>query len=266
MTRLGFSSLLVMVVMVSGVLASTGCGPSQEEYDEQVRIVSELRGELDEATRRQNDMQGEIDRITSENGDLTGRLGAMGQLTSDLEEARRIAAEFQRRAQQQQERLSAFRNMLGQFQAMIDSGRLRIRIVRGRMVIELPSNILFTTGSADLSDQGEETLSEVAAVLRTIDNRNFQVAGHTDNVPIRSRRFPSNWELSTRRAVNVVRFLQDQTVNPTSLSAAGYAEFAPAGTNDTDEGRQQNRRIEITLMPNLDELPDMSSLESEASQ
>jgi chemotaxis protein MotB len=102
--------------------------------------------------------------------------------------------------------------------------------------------------------------------LRTINNRHFQIAGHTDNVPIRNRRFPSNWELSSQRAVNVVHYLQDQEVDANFLSAAGYAEFAPDGSNDNDAGRQQNRRIEIVLMPNLDELPDLSGLENEVVQ
>jgi chemotaxis protein MotB len=81
-------------------------------------------------------------------------------------------------------------------------------------------------------------------------------------VPIKSRRFPSNWELWTARAVTVARFLADKGVPPTRLSAAGYAESQPVASNDTPEGRAQNRRIEIVLMPNLDELPDLSSLES----
>jgi chemotaxis protein MotB len=99
-------------------------------------------------------------------------------------------------------------------------------------------------------------------VLKQIANRDFQVAGHTDNIPVRGR-FPSNWELSTARAVTVSRFLQGQGVDPAHLSAAGYAEFQPAADNGTPEGRQQNRRIEIVLMPSLDELPDLSSLVQE---
>jgi len=258
-------ALVFLALLGSGVIAGSGCGPSQEEYDAQVRQVNELRAELEQATQRQEEMQAQLDRLTGENNELNGQLEAMGGLRSDLAEARRIATEFQRRAAQQQARLAAFRSMLSQFQSMIDSGRLRVRIVRGRMVIELPSNILFESGDAALSDQGEQTLAEVAGVLRTIANRDFLVVGHTDNVPIRSRRFPSNWELSTQRAVNVVRYIQEQGVDPTHLSAAGAAEYTPSQPNDTEEGRAQNRRIEIVLMPNLDELPDLSSLEQEAA-
>jgi chemotaxis protein MotB len=98
------------------------------------------------------------------------------------------------------------------------------------------------------------TDAQVARVLATIPGRAFQVAGHTDNVPIDSARFPSNWELSTARAVEVVKLLVSQGVGPKTLSAAGYGEFDPVASNDAPDGRAKNRRIEITLQPNLDEL------------
>jgi chemotaxis protein MotB len=91
-------------------------------------------------------------------------------------------------------------------------------------------------------------------VLRTIGNRRFQVAGHTDNVPITTTKFNSNWELSTERAVVVVRFLIGRGLRPDLLSAAGYGEFDPIAPNDSPANKSKNRRIEITLQPNIDEL------------
>jgi len=94
----------------------------------------------------------------------------------------------------------------------------------------------------------------------SIEGRDLQIAGHTDNVPISTRRFPSNWELSTARAVHVARFLIEHEVPQQRLSAAGYADTQPVASNESGEGRQQNRRIEIVLMPHLDELPNLSVL------
>jgi chemotaxis protein MotB len=128
------------------------------------------------------------------------------------------------------------------------------------MVVELAENILFDSGKSDLKKEGQEALTEVAAVLSSIPNRDFQIAGHTDDIPIKSAKFPSNWELSTARAVEVTRYLSTKGVDPSRLSAAGYAETQPVASNADTEGRKQNRRIEIVLMPNLDELPDLSSL------
>jgi chemotaxis protein MotB len=130
----------------------------------------------------------------------------------------------------------------------------------------MASEILFPSGKAKLSPQGEQAIAEVAQVLATIADRNFQVAGHTDNVPIKKKKFKSNWELSTARAVAVVKHMIKNGMDSTNLSAAGYAETQPAASNDTEEGRAQNRRIEIVLQPNLDELPNLSELEEVLAQ
>ena len=106
---------------------------------------------------------------------------------------------------------------------------------------------------APWSDQ----LAKVAQVLGTVADRDFLVAGHTDNVPIHTALFPSNWELSTRRAVEVVHILVAQGMQPRMLAAAGYGEFDPVVANDTAEHRAQNRRIEIVLQPNLADLPPL---------
>jgi chemotaxis protein MotB len=153
--------------------------------------------------------------------------------------------------------------MLERFRAMMESGRLRVRVVRGRMVVELPDNVLFDSGAAELKPEGQATLIEVVQILRNIEGRHFQVAGHTDNVPIRSRRFPSNWELSSARAVTVTRFMIEQGMPADRIAAVGYADTQPVDSNDTEQGRARNRRIEIALMPNLDELPDLSSLSAQ---
>jgi chemotaxis protein MotB len=174
--------------------------------------------------------------------------------------------ELRAKERQAQARLATFRNMLERFQAMINSGKLRVRIVRNRMVVELAENILFDSGKSDLKPEGQTALTEVAGVLASIKDRDFQIAGHTDNIPIKSRKFPSNWELSTARAVTVTRYLGANGVDSARLSAAGYAETQPVASNDDDAGRAQNRRIEIVLMPNLDELPDLSALAPAAQQ
>ncbi len=272
-TANGGTRLIVAAVLV--VAVSAACGPSREEYEAQVARVAELEGQLTEAQRRHQQAQEQIETLTAENAAMSERLTALGedveslrsrtgQLTTDLEAARARAEELARRERQHQERLATFRQMLCRFQEMISSGRLRVRIQRGQMVIEMSSNILFRSGSADLSDEGQSALREVAAVLSTIRNRHFQVAGHTDDVPVRRSRFASNWELSTARAVEVVEFLQTSGVDPTHLSAAGYSEFSPSESNSSEDGRAANRRIEIVLVPNLDELPDLSSLEGES--
>jgi chemotaxis protein MotB len=97
-------------------------------------------------------------------------------------------------------------------------------------------------------------LGQVASVLATLKDRHFQISGHTDNEPIRYSAFESNWELSTVRALQVVKVLTENGMAPAMLSAAGYGEFDPVAENDTAEHKAKNRRIEIALQPNIDEL------------
>ena len=253
------------------LVAAGACGPSQADYDAALEEASSLRSALAEAEDDNARVSERIRVLEGQNSEIEAALARQGEnvqqlegerqtLAARLEETRRALAELREREQQAQARLATFRQLLGRFQSLIEAGQLSVRIRNNRMIVELPEGILFDTARANIKEEGQTALREVASVLANIDNREFQVSGHTDNVPIRTRRFPSNWELSTQRAVNVAKLLVDAGVSAERLSAAGYAETQPVASNDTAEGRQQNRRIEIVLLPNLDELPDLSSL------
>jgi chemotaxis protein MotB len=251
-----------------------GCGPSEAELEAERTKVRNLQDQLQNAAREQAELESRLQQLRARNEELSGRLGALGQdleelqgdrktLQETLAETKRALEELRERERQAQKRLATFRNLIEKFRSMIESGKLRVRIVRNRMVVELPEGVLFDSAKAELKPGGEATLAQIAPILREIEGRQFQIAGHTDNMPIRTRRFPSNWELSTERAVAVTRFLIGQGLAPERLSAAGYAETEPVTSNDTATGRAQNRRIEIVLVPALDELPDLSSLQKE---
>lgn len=116
------------------------------------------------------------------------------------------------------------------------------------LVIRLNNAIFFDSGSAEIKKQSEDTLVDVAGLLNTIDNY-IRVEGHTDNVPIRRSNYPSNWELSTARAVNVVKLFIDKcNFSPDKLIAVGYGEFKPVADNATAEGRAKNRRIDVIVL------------------
>jgi chemotaxis protein MotB len=240
-----------------------GCGPSQEELDTERARVRELQSELAQTRADREALDIRLGTLESRNQELTARLAALGdnveQLQGERSRLQRALDELRERERQAQSRLDVFRQLLERFRSMIESGRLRVRVVRNRMVVELPEGVLFDSGRAGLKSGGQTTLGEVADVLRTIEGREFQVSGHTDNIPVRVR-FRDNWELSSERAVTVLRFMVSRGFPSDRLSAAGYADTQPVASNDSPEGRAQNRRIEIALVPNLDELPDLSSL------
>jgi chemotaxis protein MotB len=175
-------------------------------------------------------------------------------------------AELSKRKAEAERRVNEFRDLLARFKSLIDAGKLSVKMVDGRMVLALPSDVLFDSGSATLSAGGAAAVAEVSTVLATMTDRRFQVEGHTDNVPIRTAAYPSNWELASARALGVVKAMVTAGMQASLVSAAGFGEFRPATTNDTAEGRQQNRRIEIVLQPDLSMLPGFDELSSAVSQ
>lgn len=263
-------NMLKSVAFLSVLGVASGCGHNETEWQGKLREIQTLQGQLRDMTGERDRLQEQFTTLQGENSTLTDRLRAAGQdvarTEGELTASRQREEELRRRQQQQEARLATYRNMLSQFRSMISSGQLRVRVVRGRMVIELPAGILFDSGRAELRTEGQNVLRQVASVLAQIRDRDFLVAGHTDNQQIsRGGRYEDNWDLSSARAINVVRFLGQNGVTTQHLGAAGYAEFQPARENDTDVNRAQNRRVEIILMPNIEELPDLSSLDGGGS-
>jgi chemotaxis protein MotB len=211
----------------------------------------DLRAKLDGAIAENEQLRKELARLGT-NADTL--LAEKGSLASALSNAKARLEELRKAQAAADARAALFKQLALKFQKMIDAGELKVALRNGRMVIELPNDVLFDTGQTAIKPAGKQALTKIAAVLRTISDRHFQVAGDTDNVPIDTPQFPSNWELSTGRAVQVVHFLLAQGMRPDLLSAAGYGEFDPVGSNEAAEGRARNRRIEITLQPNIDEL------------
>lgn len=178
----------------------------------------------------------------------------LDRLSQQLAEAG-VGLEQLRRAQlAAQESARLFHDLALKFKRMIDAGQLSIQLRDGRMVLALPNDVLFDSGKTKLKTEGKAALEQVASVLASVQGRHFQVAGHTDNEPIRASPFESNWELSTARGVVVVEFLVEKGVSPLALSAAGYGEFDPVASNDEAVGKAKNRRIEIVVQPHIDEI------------
>ncbi len=187
----------------------------------------------------------DVSRLENERGTMGG----------ELEQARKRMEELRKAQMLAEQRAAQFRKLVAQFKTLTDAGKLQVELRDNRMIVRLGDQILFDPGKTELKKEGQDALRQVTTVLKDIPNRNFQVAGHTDNIPIKSAKFRSNWDLSTARAVEVVNFMIGSGMEPKRLSAAGYSDQSPVAANDTQENKAKNRRIEITLVPNLDDLP-----------
>ena len=232
--------------------------------------IETLEFDLQEAHGDAEVLRGEIATLTAERDDLAERLavesGRFQEARDELYRVEGLLSERGAEYQQLQRRLTALRAMerevrernaiyedvIRRFRSLMDGGQLSVAIDRGRLVILLPQDVLFGSGSASLGREGRAVIREVAGVLAEFPDRRFQVEGHTDDVPISTERFPSNWELSSARALAVVRLLVDGGISPENVSGAAYGEYQPVASNDDRNGRARNRRIEIVMLPNLD--------------
>ncbi|MGB5396372.1 MAG: OmpA family protein [Gammaproteobacteria bacterium] len=226
---------------------------SSGKYDEAIAERDNVRKSLGSTQEELSASQAEIDRMRKSLGNTQQELSAS---QAEIATLRKIEAETKRRNE-------IYAQFVNRLQSMIDGGQLTVSIDAGRIVINLPDNVLFNSGSADLNTAGQQALTQIGDALKQFSDRRFQIEGHSDNVPIKSARFPSNWELSTARALAVVHLLTEMGVTPENVSAAGFAEFRPRANNETEEGKKLNRRIEIVMLPNLDilssELPKVSA-------
>ena len=215
-------------------------GPGPEAQRPARPPITTCRRGSTRARRSTRSCAAELERLGKNVDSMLQEKGTLSKALDDakvrLDELRKAQAAADARAQ-------LFKDFIRKLKSMIDAGQLRVAMRAGRLVIQLPNDVLFDSGQTAIKPAGKQALAALAKVLVTVPGRSFQVAGDTDNVPIQTQRFPSNWELSTARAVEVVHFLVSQAVDPHALSAAGYGEFDPVAGNDTPDGRAKNRRI-----------------------
>ncbi len=173
------------------------------------------------------------------------------------------AVVFQRRRPTDVEKIEVLSEELQQLKQARDilKGRLerelrdqdvRLRMAEKGLVITFVAEVLFDSGRAEIREQSKPILNKVARVLREeVAENEIGVEGHTDNVPIKHSPWASNWELSAQRALSVLYYLESENINPRRLSAIGYGPYRPVASNETEKGRQLNRRVEIVVLPNM---------------
>ena len=281
--------LLALVVAVSGAVSCVSTGTydellisnertkkelaaSQQLRDqenaaaaaEHAATLAQLKREQDQAAAAASSAEAALAAARVEHkrltDDLASTLKDKSGLKDSVQQMQAALDELNRRKAEADRRLGEFKSLLARFQSLIDAGKLKVKIVDGRMVVALASDILFASGSASLSKDGEAAVKEVAVLLTSIPERTFQVEGHTDNVPIKTAQFPSNWELAASRSLTVVKTMVDAGLPANRVSAASFGDQKPAAANDSAEGKALNRRIEIVVVPDLSTLPGFDEL------
>ena len=256
-------------------LGLTACGYSQEEWDQKVRenesLTNQLKAQTDAHKKSQSDYQEAVQEIDGLKKQLADRGANLDNLNQSLAEQRKALEEYARRTEQLDQIRKRFELLQTKLQKLTQLG-LKVEVRNNRMLIQLPGDVLFDSGQDKLKTEGSTILMQVADVIgkdADLSKRRFQVAGHTDAKPLAGGPFKDNWGLSTMRARSVLILLTSPLdpktklgggLSPANWSAAGYADTDPVASNDTDEGRKKNRRVELVVQPDVEEMLNLKSL------
>lgn len=244
---------LTVVALFSGCVSSS---KHRAEVDKKNEEIQKEKEALNALSKEKSQLEEKLISVTKDRG----------QLKSSLDEMKQAMEEMRQRQAEQRKRLREFEDLTARFKKLTDAGALSVKIVDGKMVVSLGSDVLFPSGSAKLSAAGLEAVKEVTAQLQAIPGKTYQVEGHTDNLPIATAAFPSNWELASVRALNVTRAMIDAGMPATRVSAASFADTHPVQSNDTPEGKAANRRIAIVVVPDLSTMPGYDELNKVGAQ
>jgi chemotaxis protein MotB len=222
---------------------------------------SRLKNDLSAAGKRNDQLtadRAELERL------LAARSGELGKTIAELRQRSealgaeniRLAQELSEAQKAREEKVkelsSTYDQLVDKMKGEIAKGQVTISELKGKLTVNMVDAILFDSGKAEVKTEGLVVLGKVIEILRAVNDKAIRIEGHTDAMPIAgslAQRYPTNWELSAARAINVARYLQKESINPALLSAAGFGEFKPVADNATVEGRAKNRRIEIVLVP-----------------
>ncbi len=243
------SAALVTLFAATGCVTQGEFDKLQSEKNQEIASLQSSRSALEQQVRalegQRESLEKQRDTLTGERDNLTKQRDTLTQQVAALEAQR---ARLQASEKQTEGRYDA---LLANLSEEVRKGQLQVRQLKGMLTVDVAEQLFFDSGRAALKDSGKQVLGKVAESLKGYEDKAIRIVGHTDNVPISGslqKVFPSNWELSAARATTVVRFLQDAGIAPERLVATGRAEYAPVAPNDSTEGRQKNRRIEITLI------------------
>ena len=279
---LGLLAVAAALFVLGGCVAKSDYLRKQAEADALNRDVAALTTENQGLQERINGLQENIRRLqeeisglhtvnenlTAERNDLDVRLNTLKEETNrTIEEQRNRNTELEGDKQMLGESIAllkkskeadvktvskTYEELLAEMKGEIEQGQIAITELQGKLTVDVLDKILFDSGQAEVKPEGLAVLKRVVEILMTVMDKVIRIEGHTDNIPIAgalAKRYPTNWELSAARALNVTRYLEKEGIDPSILSAAAFGEYQPVAENDTPGGRAKNRRIAIILLP-----------------
>ncbi len=214
-------------------------------------LHEELQKREDELLRAEND-------LNIKKGDLEAATAKLSEAQKELEQRNQRLIELERTLHQKDSAINALKSAVARALTDFGDDELSVYTKNGKVYVSMEEKLLFQSGSYQVSEQGKSAIMKIAKVLEQKTDINVLIEGHTDNVPYKSQVLLDNWDLSVKRATSVVRIMtNNSSLEPQRITAAGRSQFVPLDTANTPDARRKNRRTEIILAPNLDQIFDI---------
>jgi chemotaxis protein MotB len=253
--------LLIVIFVIS--LFMSGCLVTQGTYMKKATEADSLQKKYDELATENSTLKDKTKKLTEDRDQLkeafanaTSNLTDMRQKIADLEaentKMKENIAELKKKEVEAQTESNTYKQLMQEMKSEVAKGQVTISELKGKLTLDVVDKILFASGRAEVTKEGLAVLKRVIDILKNVQDKAIRIEGHTDNVRIKGslvRQYPTNWELSAARAINITKCLQQQGIPATLLSAAAFGEYKPLAGNNTSEGRAKNRRIAIILLP-----------------
>ena len=255
---IALTSLIFSLLFIS-------CGPSKKllvsraKVDQLQKDSANTHSLLDECNVKVKNLNDDKATLQNENASVQNDLKALSSESkmTIADQAKRLK-DLQNMIQSQKDVMTKLKNSISDALMKYKTDELYVYIKDGNVYVSLAEKLLFKSGSDVVDPKGKEALKSLAQVLKSTNDINVMIEGHTDNVPIKTKLFKDNWDLSTARAISIVRILtKDNGFDSNRIIASGRGQFYPVKPNETTEGRAGNRRTEVILSPDLKELYDL---------
>lgn len=241
------ASILLSLSLMAAL--TSGCLVAESKYLKKVNEADELSRQAASFDAENKSLKDQVKSLNGIKEDLSLKVANLEAENSRLKEN---LTQVTRKTQEVEKASTTYQQLLQEMKGEIAQGQITIKELKGKLTMDVVDKILFASGEAKVKKEGLDVLNRVVDILKNVKDKNIRIEGHTDNVKIAGRLahvYPTNWELSAARAINVSKYLQEKGIDPSILSATAFGEYQPVADNATPEGRAKNRRIAIILLP-----------------
>ena len=250
----------ILLVMLCGCVSKGDFNTVTANNDKLTNKVADLEVKLNTLNQEKRAVDERLSILEQQNNTLRNTNQLLANKNSKLSEevlsVKNRVLEVKKEADERERALAfasqTYEDLVASLKDEVRDGQVQIREAKNRLQVTLVDKIIFPAGAIEIDEKGRKLLKKVAKVLKGVSGKRIQVEGHSDKSPVAAAKiaqFPTNWEISARRATEVVRYLIEQGVKAKNLAAVGLSHFHPIASNKTAKGRQANRRIEIILLP-----------------